>query len=67
MRSQESRDLQSSKNKVAIEQSWFRSMLSAVADTNEMRDGVHTLEAKQSKGEEMLHIPHINAQCRLGK
>lgn len=67
MRSQVSRDLQSSKNKVAIEQSWFRSMLSAVADTNEMRDGVHTLEAKQSKGEETLHIPHINAQCRLGK
>lgn len=24
-------------------------MLSAVADTNKMRDGLHTLEAKQSK------------------
>lgn len=42
-------------------------MLSAVADTNEMRDGVHALEAKQSKGEETLHIQHINVQCRLGK
>lgn len=67
MSSQQPRDLLSSKKKAATEQSWFRSMLSAVADTHEMRDGVHTLEAKQSKEEEMLHIQHINSQCKLGK
>lgn len=30
-------------------------MLSAVADTNDTRDGLHILEAKQSTEEEMLH------------
>lgn len=37
-----SRDLLSNKNKAAVEQSWYKSTLSAVDDKNDMRDGLHT-------------------------
>lgn len=41
-------DLLSSTNKATAEQSWLRSMLSAVADKNDTRDGLCIIEAKQS-------------------
>lgn len=44
-------------------------MLSAMADTktNDKREGLRTLEAKQSKQEETLHTQQTDTQCKLGK
>ena len=42
-------------------------MLSAVADTNDLRDGLPTPEAKQDKEDETLHTQHINHQREVSK
>lgn len=35
-------------------------MLSVMADTNELRGGLHTSEAKEAREEEMLRTQHKN-------
>lgn len=41
--------------------------MSAVDDTNDLRDGLPTPEAKQDKEDEILHTQHINHQREVSK
>ena len=58
-RSQQTQGSAESKSKAAVEQAvTFGSVLSAVADTRDMRAGFHILKAKLSEEEETLLTQH---------